>query len=98
MAARKEFTLAERVQVIEYVKNNPGIGSCAIAEMFHCGRTQIQKILRQKEAILSDYAMNAPPLLLGNVVDCQRMLILMMLCMNGIALQGSEIFLYLGLC
>ena len=46
--------------MIEYVKNNPGIGSHAIAEKFHCGRTQIHKILRRKEAILSDYAMNAP--------------------------------------
>ena len=75
--------------MIEYVKNNPGIGLRAIAEKFHCGRTQIQKILRQKEAILSDYA--------RKVVDCQRMLILMILCMNGIALQRSKIFLYLNL-
>ena len=61
MAARKELTLAERVQVIEYAQNNPGVGSRSIAERFRCGRTQIQKILSQKETILMDYAaMNVP--------------------------------------
>ena len=56
MAVRKELTLAKRVQVIEYAQNNPGVGSRSIAERFRCGRTQIQKILSQKETILMDYA------------------------------------------
>ena len=41
-------------------KRTPGFGSRKLAEMFNCGRTQIQKILKEKELILSDYETNAP--------------------------------------
>ena len=58
--SRKELTLQQRVDVIKYSKSHPGVGSRAIAQLFSCGRTQIQKILNEKEAILTDFETNAP--------------------------------------
>ena len=92
MAARKELTLAERVQVIEYAQNNPGVGLRSIAERFRCGRTQIQKILSQKETILMDYAaMNVPS-------SRKRCRVPTYADVNNAMYEGSEIFPLPGLC
>ena len=42
---RKDFTASEKVQVIEYKKENPNASMRAIAEKFICGKLQIQSIL-----------------------------------------------------
>lgn len=48
------------MKVIEYAWENPQTGTRKIAEVFRCGRSQIQAILRNKETILSEYEANAP--------------------------------------
>lgn len=60
MATRNELSLKRKVEVIEYAKRNPSHGSRKLAELFNCGRTQIQGIIKKKEAILSENEANAP--------------------------------------
>ena len=60
MAARNELSLKSKVEVIEYAKRNPSQSSRKIAEVFNCGRTQIQGIFKKRDTILSEYEANAP--------------------------------------
>ena len=60
MATRNDLSLERKVEVLEYRKKNPTHGSRKIAEVFKCGRTQIQNIVRNKEKILSQYEANVP--------------------------------------
>ena len=55
MSKRNFFSLAEKVKIINYVKENPHLISRKLAEEFGCGRTCIQKIIKQKEDILTDW-------------------------------------------
>ena len=55
---RRELTLKERVDVIEYSKKNPGLGSRNMASFFKCGKTQIQRILQKKDEIMAAYEAN----------------------------------------
>ena len=48
------------MKVIEYAKQNPSAGTRTIAEVFNCGRTQIQTILKNQDSIARDYETNAP--------------------------------------
>ena len=57
---RKSLTLVDRVKVIEYAEANPRVGTRKIAEVFKCGRTQVQGILNSKEAIMTSFQANAP--------------------------------------
>ena len=57
---RKELTLKQKVEVIEYVKTNPGVGARKVAKVFECGKTQIQSILLRQESIVSEYESNGP--------------------------------------
>ena len=57
---RNELTLQQRVELIDYHKKNPLAGSRKLAELFKCGRTQVQQILKKKESILEEYECNAP--------------------------------------
>ena len=41
---RKYCTVSEKVQVIEYKKENPNASVRAIAEKFDCGKSQIQSV------------------------------------------------------
>ena len=59
-AKRNTLCLADKVNVIEYAKQNPSAGTRTIAEVFECGRTQIQTILKKQESITHDYETNAP--------------------------------------
>ena len=52
---RNELTLKRKVEVIEYVKTNPGAGSRKVARVFECWKTQVQLILSHQGAILADY-------------------------------------------
>ena len=45
---RKDFTVSEKVQVIEWKKENPNASARAIAEKFDCGKSQIQSILAKR--------------------------------------------------
>ena len=58
--ARNDLNLQHRVEVIEYKRKNQGVGSRKLSELFGCGQTQIQAILRNKKAILEEYDTNAP--------------------------------------
>ena len=60
MAARNELSLKSKVEVIEYAKRNPSQSSRKIAEVFNCGRTQIQGIFKKRDTILSEYEANVP--------------------------------------
>ena len=60
MSTRNDLSLARKVEMIEYRKKNPTLGSRKIAEVFKCGHTQIQNIIKTKEAILSEYVAFAP--------------------------------------
>lgn len=59
--ATKQNTLcpADKMKVIEYVKQNLSAGT-QIAQVFKCGWTQIQMILKNQESITHDYETNAP--------------------------------------
>ena len=57
---RKVLTLKQKVDVVDYVKKNPGTGSRKVADVFKCGKTQIQCVLRHKDEIMDEFAKNAP--------------------------------------
>ncbi|XP_065831024.1 tigger transposable element-derived protein 4-like [Oscarella lobularis] len=57
---RKELTLKERVAVIEYARKNPKEGTRKLSEVFQCGRTQIQSILKSREKIMESFRANDP--------------------------------------
>ena len=59
-AKRNTLCLADKIKVIEYAKQNPSAGTRKIAEVFECGRTQIQTIMNNQESITRDYETNAP--------------------------------------
>ena len=61
MASKQNaLCLADKMKVIEYAKQNPSAGTRKIADVFECGRTQIQTILKNQESITHIYKMNAP--------------------------------------
>ena len=47
--------------VLEIAKQNPNLGSRKLADHFEIGKTQIQAILKNKEAIIDAYASNETP-------------------------------------
>ena len=53
---RNHLPLKTKVEVIQTVQKSPGIKLRVLAEMFHCGKTQIAQILKTKESLLSEYA------------------------------------------
>ena len=58
--ARKVLTLKEKVEVLKYVSKNPGSSSRKVSDVFNCGKTQIQCILKNKEGIMHEFEKNAP--------------------------------------
>ena len=57
---RNELSLEKKVEVLKYVKDNPGVGSRKVADVFICGKTQILCILKNKDKIMRDYETNGP--------------------------------------
>ena len=55
---RKDLSASEKVQVIEYKKENPSAGVQSIAKKFDCSKSQIQSILAKKDEILEHYSAN----------------------------------------
>ena len=58
---RKCLDISEKVKVLEFAKKNPNLGSRKLADHFVIGKTQIQAILKNKEAIMDAYASNETP-------------------------------------
>ena len=59
-AKRNTLCFADKMKVIEYAKQNPSAGTRKVTEVFECGKTQIQMILKNQELITRDYETNAP--------------------------------------
>ena len=55
---RKDLSASEKVQVLEYKKENLSAGMRSIAEKFGCRKSQIQSILAKKDEILEHYGAN----------------------------------------
>lgn len=55
---RNCLSLKEKVEVIKTHEKNPGFNVRELAERFECGKTQIAKVLKSKESILSAYESN----------------------------------------
>ena len=56
---RNYLTLKKKVDVIKTAEKNRGMSIRELGEQFDCGKTQIAKILKSKESILSLYESNA---------------------------------------
>ena len=68
---RKCLDISEKVKVLEFAKKNPNLGSRKLADHFGIGKTQIQAILKNKEAIMDAYASNETPNTLIQVLRCE---------------------------
>ena len=55
------LNLQQRVELINYAKNNPNAGYRKVADKFSMGRTQTQKMLSTKQEILSQYETSMKP-------------------------------------
>ena len=60
MARRNTLCLENKMKLIKYFEENPSTGSRKLAEIFGCGRTQIQLILKSKATIKIQYEMHTP--------------------------------------
>ena len=58
MASKKRCHLSLK-QKVEVNKSDPKLSVRALSELFHCGKTQISDILKDKEFITSLYESNA---------------------------------------
>ena len=58
---RKELTLKERVDVVEYARKHPREGSRKLSEVFKCGRTQIQSIVKNREKFYKIFRQTSGP-------------------------------------
>ena len=56
---RNYLTLNKKVELIKYTQKNPGVSVRALGEMFDCAKTQVGKILKSKESLLTMYESNA---------------------------------------
>lgn len=57
-AKRNCVSFKQRVEMINYAKNHPKEGYSQVAKKFGIGRTQAQKILKEKEVIFAEYENN----------------------------------------
>ena len=55
---RNYLTLKKKVEVIKVSEKNRGMSLRELGQQFDCGKTQIAKILKTKESILSMYESN----------------------------------------
>jgi alpha-tubulin suppressor-like RCC1 family protein len=56
---RVHLSLKKKVEVITTAEKNRSLSLKALGELFGCGKTQIGKILKNKENILASYEANA---------------------------------------
>ena len=53
------LSLENKVEIIKHTQSNPGLSLRSLEILFGCGKTQIRKILKNKESILASYQSNA---------------------------------------
>ena len=60
MASKKRtyLTLEKKIELIKHVKTNPGISVRALGEIFGCGKTQVCRMLKRKESLLTMFESN----------------------------------------
>ncbi len=68
------------MELIKYSRSNPGTSLKSLEMVFGCGKTQISKILKNKESILAETGYT-PTVRLLNL----NILMSMMLSMNGLS-------------
>ena len=56
--ARNSLTLKKKCELIDVAKKNPKLSSRALAARFGCGKTQVTKILSNKESIVEQFESN----------------------------------------
>lgn len=52
---RNYLTLEKKVEVIKTLEKNPGMKMRSLAKMFDCGKTQVAKVIKGKDSVLSMY-------------------------------------------
>ena len=57
--SRVYLSLEKKVEIIKHTQCNPGLSLRSLESLFGCGKTQIGKILKNKESILASYQSNA---------------------------------------
>lgn len=57
---RNELTLQQKYQLIKEVEKDPTLRARKLAEQFHCGKTQVYTIIKNKPSIVELYESNAP--------------------------------------
>ena len=57
---RVHLSLKKKVEVITTAEKNRTLSLKALGEIFGCGKTQIGKILKNKDGVLASYEANAP--------------------------------------
>ena len=57
--SRNHLSLQKKVKVIKTSQNNPSMNIRTLGEIFKCGKTQVARILKDKEALLTQYNSNA---------------------------------------
>ena len=55
------MSLLQNVEIINYAKDHPSAAYRKVAENFNIERTQAQKILKERDAILATYESNTKP-------------------------------------
>ena len=53
------LSLEKQVEIIKHTQSNPGLSLRSLEILFGCGKTQIGKILKNKESILASYQSDA---------------------------------------
>ena len=56
---RNFLPLQKKIEVIKTAQKNPSMNIRALGEIFHCGKTQIAQILKNKTTLVSQYEANA---------------------------------------
>jgi len=57
--SRVHLSLEKEVEIIKHAQNNTGLSLRSLESLFRCGKTQIGKILNNKESIITSYKSNA---------------------------------------
>ena len=56
--ARNSLTLKKKCELIDFAKKNLKLSSRALAARFGCGKTQVTKILSNKESLVEQFESN----------------------------------------
>ena len=56
---RNHLSLQKKVEVIRTAQNNPSMNVLTLGEIFKCGKTQVARILKCKDSLVTQYNANA---------------------------------------